>query len=142
MIRLTLAALAVTIALPALANGDWPDKPEQPVKEEPKPDPKPEPEPQPEPEPEPPGCPDCENPPPPQLPEPEQPETPAEPRDRYTPQASDRDTRFARAEPCCTKDGVVYAKRTFLGIGQGKAVEYCAKVDPAKIPSCEVKVTK
>lgn len=184
MIRLTLAALAVTIALPALANGDWPDKPEQPVKEEPKPDPKPEPEPPapepetpepepetptPEPEPEQPGCPDCENPPPPQLPEPEQPETPeppgcpdcenppnpqpepeqptepeqpAEPRDRFTPQASDRETRFARAEPCCTKDGTTYAKRTLFGIGQGKAVEYCAKVDPAKIPACDVKVMK
>lgn len=137
MIRLTLAALAVTIALPALANGDWPDKPEQPVKEQPKPDPKPDPKPEPEPpapEPEP------ETPTP--EPEPEQPETPAEPRDRYTPQASDRDTRFTRAEPCCTKDGAIYAKRTFLGIGQGKAVEYCAKVDPAKIPACDVKVMK
>lgn len=136
MIRLTLAALAVTIALPALANGDWPDEPEKPVKEQPV---KPEPEPgKPEPEkPEPPGCPDCENPPKPQP----EPETTAEPRDRFTPQASDRD-KAARVPPCCTRDGVTVTKRTLFGIGQGKAIAYCAKVDPATIPVCDVKVTK
>ena len=136
MIRLTLAALAVTIALPALANGDWtePETPEPPA-----------------PEPETPGCPDCENPPMPQPetpvepePEPEQPTEPSQPETpaerRFTPQSSDGETRLARVPPCCTRDGVIVAKRTLFGIGQGKAIEYCAKVDPATIPACEVKV--